>query len=229
MEDKNRANLTDANRQEITKRYMEDGSEWLFQVDDDTTHRPGTLTQLLAVGHEFVGGLYFNPKYPHNPIAYVKSAEDNGLYKAFYGYAKGALVPVDSIGMGCTLIHRSVFEKIQKGHTVYQRPDGSLIPVPNDIISNGGSPLVDRLTVRDNVLYMPLSKVTDQADNRPFPFFALENGRTEDHHFCELAAHVGIRPYVDTNVVCKHWKTIAVEESNYLKVMNELRTEVHHD
>ena len=222
-EEKRRGSLTDANRVTAAHGFLDGSSEWIFCMDDDTVPPKGVISHLVGLGRELVGGVYYNNKPPYNPIAYYRRPD--GLYSALYDYTHGALLEMDSIGMGCTLIHRSVFERIMAGHTLFQRPNGSLMVVENSqVVTVGGLVNLvvaepgEQVVLTDGerfVFEQSVQPLPDEEDNRAWPFFALEYGRTEDHHFCELAAHVGIRPYLDTAVVCEHWKPQATTRQDY--------------
>ena len=118
--------------------------------------------------------------------------------------------------MGCTLLHRSVFERIQDEHQVFVRPNGSLIALHRSQIYFPGKRWKGRREEykEGEWLHMRLQE-PGEDDDRPWPFFAMEYGRTEDHHFWELAASVGIRPWVDTSIVCQHWKMKATTYEDY--------------
>jgi hypothetical protein len=225
-EQKDRMKRTDVNRNEISKRFMSGGSDgpadWLFMIDDDTVPPHGTLSHLLGLDKDFVAGLYFNSNPPYNPIAYMRNREGFGYY-ALYDYPHGALTQVDSVGMGCTLIHRSVFERIIDGHSVFSRPNGSLYPVhKSKIIDNKikGLDAHGEEYVSGGYLVTKLDKL-EEGDNRTWPFYSMEYGRTEDHHFCELAENVGIKPWIDTRIHCDHIKTKAMTYERYREAVNE--------
>jgi hypothetical protein len=208
-----RSRLTDYNRQEVTKGFLSGNADWIFWMDDDTAPPLNAITGLLHSGHDFVGGAYFMTAEPYHPIAY-KKMPDSGLYAPVYNYPDGALMEVDSIGFGCTLVHRSVYEKIRDAHTVYERHNGALLVIPNDMVSGKISDDYFEPYVKDGVYYEHV-KAKSEDDDRQFPFYQLEHGRTEDHYFCELAAHVGIKPWLDTSVICTHYKTQATTKDDY--------------
>lgn len=224
--EKRRNNLTDANRAVVTERFLDGKADFLMFLDDDTVHLPGTISQLVGLQREIAAGLYYNPKPPCNPIAYLRG--ENGLYAPLESWAYGALVQVDSVGMGCTLIHRSVFERIMDEHQVFVRPNGSLAPVHKSLVFGIDAALAQNHGrppeyVMSGWLCTRVEPVMP-GDSRKWPFFALEYGRTEDHHFCELAANVGIRPWVDTTINCTHIKTHGFTREDYRRENLALET-----
>jgi hypothetical protein len=215
-----RMSLTDKNRTEITKGFLEGDADYLFWMDDDTAPPSKAISNLQKAGREFMSGIYFLPSPPYTPIAYKK--DDEGLYHPI-SHNKGTMLQVDSVGMGCALIHRSVYEKIRDGHTVYALPTGALIPVPNDQVKK---PIVSKHSrvvkpyIRGGVYHQQVTPQIED-DKRAFPYYQLEYGRTEDHYFCELAANVGIKPWVDTTIVCDHWKMQRINNEDFEKVQQE--------
>jgi hypothetical protein len=219
---KRRWSLTDANRNEVSKGFIGEDADWIFWIDDDTVPPIDAILHLVKLGRPFVAGLYFLPRKPFNPIAY-KRHTDSGLYYPIYNYPKGALMEVDSVGMGCTLIHRSVYEQIRDSHRLFERKNGALVPIHNDRVKN---PVFSKHQnpkqpyIRAGVYHeQMLPKQED--DDRNFPFYLLEHGRTEDHFFCELAESVGIKPYIDTTVVCQHWKMQSTDDTQYDQEIDE--------
>jgi hypothetical protein len=234
-EESKRNNLTDANRDTIVGDNESKGSflggsehgskaDWIFWIDDDTVPPDGTISKLLRLEKDFSAGLYFNGNYPYNPIAY-KYAGD-GFYTALWDYSVGSVLEMDSVGMGCTLIHRSVYEKILDAYQLFQRPTGSLVPIlKKNVYKSTGFPQDQKpsVYVENDWLHMKLIKptVNERTGQRLFPFYCMEYGRTEDHYFSELAAPVGIKPWVDTSIVCEHWKDKAYTYEDYKKSSNE--------
>lgn len=232
FETRQRARLTDANRSKITGSFMGgntrgEKSDWIFWMDDDTIPPDDVITRLLKANKPFVAGLYFLGRPPHNPIAYIKDSEYGWGYKALYGYQPGSMFEVDAVGMGCTLIHRSVYEKIMQAHNLYRRPDGTLYPVHKSKVLTNSAPLLDGQAPNTTELmvngwlcqraYQP-----HPEDNRSWPFYAMEYLRTEDYWFCELAAAAGVKPWIDSTIQCRHVKSYEVTVKDYERELDRL-------
>ena len=222
---KGRDDKTDVNRNRISGYFLEGGesgakADWIFWIDDDTVFPDGAISHFLRMDKDFVAGLYFNTNPPYNPIAYKRL--DNGGYLHLWDYAPGSVFQVDAVGMGCTLIHRSVYERILAEHEVYLRPNGSMFPIhrsllyKNDVVEFPED--YPKGYVVGNHLVQEVTKLDPESKQlQLFPFYQMEHGRTEDMHFCELAYSVGVRPWVDTSIVCEHWKHACKTFEDYRK------------
>ncbi len=225
-EQKKRADLTDANRNKTVYSFWNGSksggkSDWIFWMDDDTTIPDATISRLLDTGKKFVAGLYFLGRHPYNPVAYVRDRRDKWGYRALYNYPQGALIEVDSVGMGCTLIHRDVYQAILDQHELYVRPNGTLLPIHKSKVKSGFTvPLEGDEQVVNDVLMQRLMRA-EPDDNRAWPFYAMEYIRTEDHYFCEMAIASGYRPWVDTSLMCDHIKSKHITYQDYEKARNE--------
>lgn len=213
-----RLSHTDSNRKEVSYGFLAGNADYLFWLDDDTAPPQLSITKLIRSGHELVSGLYFSQSGAHEPIAHFRN--EIGRYVPIVGYSQGSLMQVDSIGMGCCLIHRSVFERIMEGHELFRRHDGTLVPIAkSQIIGADYEEPEDFEPYVENGIYHERYTRTELNEGERWPFYAFENNRTEDLYFCELAEHVGIKPWVDTSIVCNHYKLGTITEKDYIDVL----------
>lgn len=223
---------TDINRNNVAHSFKtESDADWLLWIDADNPPPIGTLERLLEPQKELISGLYYggNIKKEMQPIAYVRNPKGgyHTLKQVKPLWNKGEILPVDAVGNGCFLNHRSVFEEIEKNYTVFQRQTGGKACVLNDNIK-GEVPedMVKHpyaLQVRKGILYDPIIQY-DMSDNK-FPFYMCQYGRTEDYTFCEMARELGYMIWVDTFVEVGHVKAYPFSGTEYRKQTEQIPTD----
>jgi hypothetical protein len=188
-------------RNETVKQFLATDAEWLQWIDADNTHPIGALRRMLDTGRKMITGVYVKRYGKPEPIMYIRNTD--GTYTVFGDYRRGEIVPIDAAGMGGCLVHRSVFEDIQKDYRILTRVSGGTMTIhKNDIqgdIFDASAPTDGK--VIGGVLQERLRLPTIKLD---FPFFMIEHGRTEDYDFFEKAKRVGHQLFVDTSIEIPH-------------------------
>lgn len=107
-----------AGRNLVVKEFLETGSEWLLFVDDDILFTHKEILELFKYADKdkapIVGGLYFGRLGGATEVILPVwlMFEKGGTFTSIKEFTGEALQKVDVLGMGFTLIHRSVFERI---------------------------------------------------------------------------------------------------------------------
>jgi hypothetical protein len=209
----------DHSRNVIVADFLKSQAEWLFWIDSDTMVPAGGLDRLLGVGKTLVSGLYYGKNPPNPPIAYYLY---NGAVTPIdqeRRWEKGEILPVDAVGMGCMLTHRSVFEDILKKYDIYQIPGGGLVPVhQDDILGDVETTDGPKSHEHDGKVYKGQLRqrlVKPSLANLRFPFFMIEHMRTEDIYFFDLARRVGHMAWLDTSVECGHLRQVPFTGADY--------------
>jgi hypothetical protein len=209
----------DHSRNLIAGEFLKSKSEWLFWIDSDTQVPVGAVERLLAHGRPMVSGLYYGKNPPNPPIAYFVHNSAFTPIDHEMKWEKGAIIKVDAAGMGCCLIHRSVFEDIQSNYEVFQIPGGGIVPVhKNDILGDVETTDGPQSHEHDGKVYkgqLRTRLIKPTLANMRFPFFMIDHLRTEDMHFFELANRVGHSLYLDTSVECGHLRTVPFTGADY--------------
>lgn len=107
------------NRNLVVTQFLESNGEWLWFVDDDIVFPPTVLPRLLDFATDphrpILAALYFG----HNGLPMwceVNGEEPYANVESFI--TEDEVYPLSAVGMGCTLIHRSVLEAMAKEATV---------------------------------------------------------------------------------------------------------------
>ncbi len=110
-------------RNQLVRKFLETGIEWLFFIDDDMSFEPDIVDRLLetadAQERPIVGALCFawivTANQQVTPTIYMIGEKDGEPKLVRHtGYPRDALVPANATGTGCILIHRRVFVELAK-------------------------------------------------------------------------------------------------------------------
>lgn len=182
-----------------THTRFEDFPEWALKLN--------ALDRLMSHRKTLVGALYFG-RHPNGPPVY----NEGSMTPQEAAYARRApydlVKPTRWVGTGCMLIHRSVFEDIEKKFPRLARgPDGK----GGHWFTSTEASLVDRIqTLRDQLQSGPLDGNKAYAAMSGLESLLArakdENslGVGEDVSFCLRAAVAGHQPHVDMGLVCGH-------------------------
>lgn len=107
------------NRNLVVKRFLlESDAGWLWFLDYDIIFAPETLPVLLSAAHPtaapIVGGLYFGRFAEGIRSMWMQETEQSRLTPV--GSFTNELTPLSALGMGCTMIHRRVFQTMLEGN-----------------------------------------------------------------------------------------------------------------
>lgn len=102
----------DMARNEIVRSALDANAEWVFFLDTDVICPPDTIARLMVHNLPIVSGIYYTRAPPIEPAVW-REIQPSGKQAIQFQVNQG-LIEADFIGMGCCLIHTSVFKNIKK-------------------------------------------------------------------------------------------------------------------
>lgn len=212
------------NRNAITDLFLKTDTEWLLWIDTDNNIPIGGIKRLMDTGKRLVCGLYYQKTGKHLPVAYWQLA--NNRYKPIKDWRRGELLPIEMAGMGATLVHRSVYEEIEKQFVVIQNWTGGTRLVHKDDLQ--GELPKDFGNVSPRVVDGVYMESVIQPDHKVeyFPHYIFEYGHTEDVPFFRNACRIGIQPFVDTSVEVLHLTSRRVMGKDYREAIKKSTVKV---
>ena len=98
------------NRNDMVKTFLKTDHTHIFFMDSDMTFPEFTLSRLLAHDKDIVGGFYTVKVEPFNSTCFMDNPNDPVPWKSYNPEPGETMKKVASIGTGCALIKRKVFE-----------------------------------------------------------------------------------------------------------------------
>lgn len=193
--------MTDSARNHIVKEFLETKADWLQWIDADNTPPLGMVRRLLNTGKTVVTGVYV--KRGANPEPLLFHRTPTGMYQVMEHWRVGEILPIDAAGLGGTLVHRSVFEAIERDYRALEKVNGGLTIVHKDDIWGD---VFDSTAETDGKVVEGVyhERLRQPMHKHVFPYFMTEYCRTEDYGFFERCARVGHPLWVDTSVELGH-------------------------
>jgi hypothetical protein len=159
----------DRSRSDLATQALADGAEWLMWIDSDISFELASVDQLLAHDRPFVAGIYAK-KGVRGMAVYL----EDGTRELVVG-TEGKLYDVRYVGAGFTLVHRKVYDDVQRHFS---------LPICN---TRFGLPSVP--------YYLPMV-IAEPGGT----YWYLG----EDYAFCERARQAGHMVTVDTTIRLGH-------------------------
>lgn len=216
-------------RNTLADMFLASEFEWQLQLDDDMFFPYGdaasfkhyarfpnlpdqfagfnTIDRLLSHGKTLIGGLYFGRHALGKPM-YSEGCGTKVEAKFARSAPADLIKPTRWVATGCMLVHRSVYEDIEKRFPrLARRPDGKggnwyspsehtamdWIDKTRDMLSKG--PMTGDKAFK---AYEMLEIASAEAKANS------SLGQGEDVAFCVRAKQSGHQPYVDFGLVCGH-------------------------
>lgn len=206
-----RSAMTDSNRNKLTEILLyETDCDYIFFLDDDVRiafSLEVTINRLMSHEYAICSSIYYRGCDPFGPLMFMMDAEDDPRegYTHLIDWEPDSLMRVDVVGMGATLIHRNVFERMRDELAVVENWRGEYrLEHPDDLKQN----------------MAPSCRVVDKNDlpeYAKFPWFVMSHGRTEDMYFCENARRLGYNIWMDTSVELEHLHVLPIHRGHFLK------------
>jgi hypothetical protein len=208
--------------------FLASPCEWMLMVDDDMlipfgnahwfnayagTNLPekfagaNALDRLLSHGKKLIGGLYFGRHRNGLPM-YGEGASNPKEHEFALKAPMDIIKPTRWVATGCLLIHRQVFEDIEKKYPALARnaerkgghwftsSEADLLPGLEAIRKEmADGPMTGEKALRAYSLIESLAKKCRSNSSL---------GMGEDVTLCVRAAAAGHQPYVDFGLVCGH-------------------------
>ena len=103
----------DVARNEIVRKVLAEGCDYLFFADCDHVFQPDTLGRLLAHDKPVISGRYHMRREPYHCVGYVKHRWMTGPHAYAPVHYGAGVFEIERGGAGCLLIRRDVLETIE--------------------------------------------------------------------------------------------------------------------
>ena len=118
----------DEARNSIIEQAKKKGVEWLMFIDTDVFIPQNAIAQLMRHNKKIVSGVYWKKGLPLEPVIYRKFGGG-----PIFDFEPDQLMPIGGAGLGCCLIHMSVFDELDypyfKVNWLLPKADGSTTKV----------------------------------------------------------------------------------------------------